>query len=74
MNQDRFDGIRMQLGGTLKQQWGRLTGDARTVASGTSDRFSGRILEQRGLSAQESQRQLTDFMRRNRNWWDLSGR
>ena len=74
MNQDRFDGIRMQLGGSLKVQWGRLTGDARTVASGTSDRFAGRILEQRGLSAQESQRQLTDFMRRNRNWWNLTGR
>ena len=64
----------MQLGGSLKVQWGRLTGDARTVASGTSDRFAGRILEQRGLSAQESQRQLTDFMRRNRNWWNLTGR
>ena len=74
MNQDRFNGIRMQLGGSLKVQWGRLTGDASTVASGTSDRFAGRILEQRGLSAQESQRQLTDFMRRNRNWWNLTGR
>ena len=74
MNQERVEGICMQLGGTLKQQWGRLTGDPRTVDSGRSDRFAGRILEQRGLSAQESQRQLTDFMRRNRNWWDLSGR
>ena len=74
MNQERFEGICMQLGGTLKQQWGRLTGDPRTVASGASDRFAGRILEQRGRSARESQRQLADFMRRNRNWWDLSGR
>ena len=74
MNQDRFEGIRMRLGGTLKEQWGRLTGDSRVVASGKSDRFAGRILEQRGLSAQESARQLNEFMRRNRNWWDLSGR
>ena len=73
MNQDRFNGIRLQLGGTLKQHWGRLTGDPRTAASGRSDRFAGRILEQRANAAQESARQLQDFMRRNRNWWDLSG-
>lgn len=73
MNQDRFEGIRMRLGGTLKEQWGRLTGDPRAVASGRSDRFAGRILEQRALAARESARQLRDFMRRNRNW-DLSGR
>lgn len=72
MNQDRFDGIRLRLGGTLKEQWGRLTGDQSAVASGKSDRFAGQILEQRALSAQESRRQLDDFMRRNRNWWDLS--
>ena len=74
MNHDRFDGIRLQFSGTLKEQWGRLTGDQSAVASGKSDRFAGRILEQRGLSARESARQLNEFMRRNRNWWDLSGR
>lgn len=73
MNQDRFDGLRLRLGGTLKEQWGRLTGDPRAVASGRSDHFAGRILEQRAIAARESARQLQDFMRRNRNW-DLSGR
>ena len=74
MNQDRINGIRLQFSGTLKEQWGRLTGDPRAVNAGKSDRFAGRILEQRGLSSQEANRQLDDFMRRNRNWWDLTGR
>ena len=74
MNQDRIHGICMQFGGNLKEQWGRLARDPRAVAAGKSDRFAGRILEQRGISAQEADRQLADFMRRNRNWWDLSGR
>jgi len=74
MNQDRIHGMCIQVSGTLKEYWGRLAGDPRAVAAGKSDRFAGRILEQRGISAQEADRQLADFMRRNRNWWDLSGR
>jgi len=72
MNHDRINGIRLQFSGTLKEQWGRLTGDQLAVSAGRSDRFAGRILEQRGLSSQEADRQLDDFMRRNRNWWDIS--
>lgn len=74
MNQDRLQGMRLQFSGTLKEQWGKLTGDRLAVNAGKSDRFAGRILEQRGISAQEANRQLADFMRRNRNWWDLTGR
>ena len=74
MNHERFHGACIQFRGTLKVQWGILSGDPRAVAAGKSDQFAGRILEQRGLSAQEADRQLQDFMRRNRNWWDLSRR
>ena len=74
MNQDRVHGLCMQLSGNLKEQWGRLARNPRAVAAGKSDRFAGRILEQRGISAQDADRQLAEFMRRNRNWWDLSGR
>jgi len=74
MNQERFHGLCMQVTGKMKEQWGRLAGDARTVNAGKSDCYAGRVLEQRGISAQEAQRQLSEFMRRNRNWWDLSGR
>jgi len=74
MNQNRIHGVCMQFSGKLKEQWGRLAGDPRSVAAGRSDRFAGRILEQRGIAAQEADRQLEDFMRRNRNWWDLTER
>ena len=74
MNQDRIQGICMQFIGMLKEFWGRLAGNASTITAGTNDRYAGRILEQRGIAAQEADRQLEEFMRRNRNWWDLSGR
>lgn len=74
MNQDRLQGMRLQISGTLKEQWGKLTGDPLAVNAGKSDQFAGRILEQRGISAQQANRQLNDFMRRNRHWSDLTGR
>jgi len=74
MNRDRLHGIWKQFGGKVKEQWGTLTGDPLMVAAGTRDRLLGSMQEQRGLSKQEADRQLRDFMRRNRNWWDLSRR
>jgi uncharacterized protein YjbJ (UPF0337 family) len=73
MNQERLHGICLQLGGRLKEQLGRLAGDSRKTAAGKRDTLAGKVLEQRGIAAQDSARQLEDFMRRNRNWWDLSG-
>jgi uncharacterized protein YjbJ (UPF0337 family) len=74
MNRDRIQGICRQFSGTVKQQWGALTADQQAVAAGARDRILGKVQEQRGLSRQEADRQLEDFMNRNRNWWDLSGR
>ena len=74
MNRDRLHGILKQFRGKVKEQWGTLTGDPFMVAAGTRERLFGRIQEQRGLSKREADRQLRDFMRRNRNWWDLSRR
>jgi uncharacterized protein YjbJ (UPF0337 family) len=74
MNRDRLHGIWMQCSGTLKERWGTLTGDARALAVGTRERLAGRAEEQRGAARQEADRQLEDFLRRNRNWWDLSRR
>jgi uncharacterized protein YjbJ (UPF0337 family) len=72
MNQDQWQGIWKQLGGKLKQGWGTLCGQPLVVAAGARDRVAGRILTQRGDSKREGDRQLADFMRRNRDWSDLS--
>ncbi|OGI47394.1 MAG: general stress protein CsbD [Candidatus Muproteobacteria bacterium RBG_16_65_34] len=74
MNRDRFHGICKQFSGKVKEQWGTLTDDPHAVAAGTRDRLAGRIQERRGISKQEADRQIEDFMSRNRNWRDLSRR
>jgi uncharacterized protein YjbJ (UPF0337 family) len=74
MNRDRLLGSWHQLRGTAKELWGALIGDPYAVATGARDRLLGEIQEQRGLAQEEADRQLTDFIKRNRNWSDLSSR
>lgn len=74
MNQDRFHGICRQLRGTLKERWGLFTGDPLVVEAGMRDRLSGGVQERRGISKQETDRQLEEFRHRHRHWQDLSSR
>jgi uncharacterized protein YjbJ (UPF0337 family) len=74
MNRDRLTGRLKLLGGQLKEGWGALTGDPLVAASGRRDRIAGKAIEQRGLSREQADRQLVEFLRRNRNWSDLSRR
>jgi uncharacterized protein YjbJ (UPF0337 family) len=74
VNLDRLLGAWQQLRGKMKERWGTLTGDPFTIDAGARDQLLGRIREQRGTSKEEADRQLTDFIKRNRNWSDLSRR
>lgn len=72
MNWDQLHGALKQFSGSLRQQWGELSGNPRTIAAGTRDLLAGRILERRGDSKREAALQLRDFIHRNRAWSDLS--
>jgi uncharacterized protein YjbJ (UPF0337 family) len=74
MNRDRLQGICKQVGGELKIGWGRISNDSQAMAEGRRDRIAGKIQELRGISRQEAERQLEDFLRRNRNWSSPSKR
>jgi uncharacterized protein YjbJ (UPF0337 family) len=72
MNLDRLLGVCRQFSGRMKQAWGVLLDDPNLVDHGARDRLAGRIQEQRGLSKEQSERQLQEFMNRHRRWWDPS--
>lgn len=74
MNRDRWQGIAKQLRGGLVERWGMLVGDPLTAAAGRHARNEGRVQEQWAAAKQAADRQLAEFMHRNRNWLDLSGR
>jgi uncharacterized protein YjbJ (UPF0337 family) len=72
MNRVRIYGICRQLSGTVTERWGTLIGDPLVAAAGRRDRLRGRIQAQRGALKQQADRQLADFIGRNRDWKNLS--
>ena len=73
MNRDRVEGNWKQFSGKLKEQWGRLTHDESDVNAGRRDQLAGSIQVRHGNSKEETERQVRDFLYRNRDW-DLSKR
>jgi len=43
MDKDRIEGAGKQIKGTVKEAWGKVTGDAKTEAEGKADKAEGRI-------------------------------
>ena len=68
MNRDRVEGNLKQLGGKLKEQWGNLTRNDVGVDAGRRDQLAGSIQVRHGLSKEEAERQVRDFLYRNRDW------
>ena len=42
MDKDRVEGAGKQAKGTVKETWGKMTGDAKTEAEGKADKAEGR--------------------------------
>ena len=74
MNLDRLQGSWKQFSGKFQEHWGAITDDPLASAAGRRHRLAGKVLVQRGISKQQAERQLKDFLVRNRNWWDLTSR
>ena len=71
MNRDRVEGNWKQFSGKLKEQWAKLTHNDLGVNAGKRDQLAGCIQVRHGNSKEESERQVRDFLCRNRDW-DLS--
>jgi uncharacterized protein YjbJ (UPF0337 family) len=68
MNRDRIEGGLKRLSGKLREQWGALTRDATGVSAGRRDQLAGSMQARQGRSKEEIERQLRDFLHRNRDW------
>ena len=68
MNRDQVEGSWRQFSGKLIEQWGKLTHDDLAVNAGKRDQLAGRIQLRHGILKEESERQLRDFLYRNRDW------
>ena len=61
MNWDEITGKWMQLKGSVKQRWGKLTDDDLDYVNGTRDRLIGRLQEKYGIMKDEAERQVDDW-------------
>lgn len=68
MNRDRIEGMLKQVSGTLRERWGLMTSDRLTVIAGRCENLMGLAQARRGLHKEQAERQLREFLHRNRGW------
>lgn len=70
MNWDRIQGRCKRISGTLKKQWGQLTGDDLTIIAGERDQLAGELQRLGGLARDEAEkRQLAEWECRATQAW-----
>lgn len=65
MNTDTLSGNWKELKGKVKQQWAKLTDDDLLHAEGKVDELKGRIQERYGITKDQAQQELDNFMKKN---------
>lgn len=63
MSWESIKGGWMQLRGHVRMQWGRLNDDQLDVIEGRRDVLLGKLQETYGVSAEEAERQVSDWER-----------
>ena len=66
MNWDRIEGNWKEFKGRVREQWGKLTDDDLDIAAGKRDQLIGRIQERYGIAKEVADRQVTDWLGRQR--------
>jgi uncharacterized protein YjbJ (UPF0337 family) len=65
MNWEQVEGNWMQVKGSVKEKWGKLTDDDLKVAAGKRDALAGRIQERYGIAKEEAEKELEEFFARH---------
>jgi uncharacterized protein YjbJ (UPF0337 family) len=66
MKWNQIEGNWKQFKGLAKQQWGKLTDDQLDVIAGKREQLSGKIQEAYGVTRDESEKQLSDWLGRQK--------
>jgi uncharacterized protein YjbJ (UPF0337 family) len=64
MNWDQIQGKWKQARGDLQKQWGKLTNDDFDMIEGDRKKFVGKIQERYGITKEEAERQVDDWVGR----------
>jgi uncharacterized protein YjbJ (UPF0337 family) len=66
MNWDRIEGNWKQFKGGVKAQWGKLTDSQIDVMAGKRDQLAGKIQETYGVTREESEKQISEWLGRQK--------
>jgi uncharacterized protein YjbJ (UPF0337 family) len=66
MTSNRVAGAWYQLKGKVKEQWGKLTGDAHRQIEGHAEQLVGKLQGRYGLPREDAERHGQEFRRRLR--------
>jgi uncharacterized protein YjbJ (UPF0337 family) len=61
MNWEQAKGQWMQLKGSVRKKWGKLTDDDLDVIAGERERLVGKIQERYGIAKEEAERQIANW-------------
>ncbi len=64
MNWDQVQAQWKQLGGRIKEKWGKLTDDDVTTAAGKRETLVGKLQERYGMLKEDAERALDEFIAR----------
>ncbi len=65
MNWDQVKGKWTEMSGRVRQQWGKLTDSDVEEAKGDRDVLAGKIQNQYGVTKEEAERQIDDWLSKN---------
>lgn len=64
MDWDRVEGNWKRMTGKVKEQWGKLDDDDRTMIGGEHDQLISRLQERYGIARDEAERQVNSWIDR----------
>jgi uncharacterized protein YjbJ (UPF0337 family) len=62
MNRDIFKGKWMQMKGSVRSKWGKLTDNDLTEIQGETEKMIGKLQERYGYNREQAEKELNDFM------------
>ena len=62
MNTDIFKGKWMQMKGSVRSKWGKLTDNDLTEIQGETEKMIGKLQERYGYNREQAEKELNDFM------------
>ena len=67
MNSDMLKGKWMQMKGSVRSKWGKLTDNDLTEIQGDTEKMIGKLQERYGYNREQAEKEMNEFMNAQQN-------